>query len=143
MLARFFMEVYEGHMEQLYGMHVGSEADWRGYVTGILRGEAGRFMPEASLVALEGERLVGAILVSHWMGSPMVTELGVAPDRRRRGLAHALLSAASTRLASLEETHWSLYVTVGNEGAISLYRGFGFDQSGGQTVTARFVETPP
>ena len=139
-LAHFFKEVYEGHMEQAYGMHVGSEEDWRGYVTGILRGEAGRFMPEASFVALGDGRLAGAILVSHWMGTPMVTELGVAPDRRRRGIARALLAASSTRLASLEEPRWALYVTVGNEPAVALYRALGFGQRGGRTVTARLAE---
>ncbi len=102
-LTRFFMDVYEGHLEQAFGMHVGSEEDWRGYLTGILRGETGRFMPEASYVALEGDRLTGAILVSHWMGSPMVSEVGSAPDHRRRGIARALLAAASTRLAALGE----------------------------------------
>ncbi len=126
-------------MEQAHGIHVGSEEDWRGYVTGILRGDAGRFMPESSFVAVEGERLVGAVLVSHWMGSPMIAELGVSPDRRRRGIAHALLSTASTRLARLEERRWSLYVTEGNDPAIALYRAFGFDQAGGQTVTARLA----
>ncbi len=136
-LSRFFMDVYAGHMEQAYGMHVGSEEDWRGYVTGILRGEAGRFMPEASFVALEGDRLTGAILVSHWMGAPMVAELGVAADRRRQGIARALLSTASTRLAALEEPRWALYVTVGNDPAIRLYRGFGFEAAGAETVTAR------
>jgi len=139
-LARFFMDVYEDHMEQLYGMHTGSEEDWRGYMTGILRGETGRFMPEASYVSLEGDRLVGAILLSHWMGSPLVSELGVARDRRRHGIATALLSAASTRLAALDEPRWALYVTVGNEPAIALYRRLGFAQAGGQTVTARLVE---
>ncbi len=138
-LARFFMDVYEGHLEQAYGMHVGSEEDWRGYVTGILRGESGRFMPEASFVSLDGDRLTGAILVSHWMGAPMVAELGVSPERRHQGIAHALLSAASTRLAALDEARWALYVTVGNEAAITLYRGFGFAQAGGQTVTARLA----
>ncbi len=137
LLTRFFMDVYHGHLEQAYGMHVGSEEDWRGYVTGILRGDAGRFMPEASYVAVDGDRLTGAILVSHWMGSPMVPELGVAPDRRRQGVARALLSAASTRLAALDEPRWALYVTVGNHAAIALYRAFGFDSVGGQTVTAR------
>jgi GNAT superfamily N-acetyltransferase len=136
-LTHFFMSVYEGHLEQSYGMHVGSEEDWRGYVTGILRGETGRFMPEASFVSLDRDRLTGAILVSHWMGSPMVAELGVAPDRRRKGLGRALLSAASTRLAALDEGRWALYVTVGNEPAIALYRGFGFEPAGGQTVTAK------
>ncbi len=142
LLARFFMDAYQGHMEQAYGMHVGSEEDWRGYVTGVLRGDAGRFMPEASYVAMDGDRLTGAILVSHWMGSPMVTELGVAPDRRRQGVARALVSAASTRLAALDEPRWALYVTVGNDPAVALYRGFGFEPAGGQTVTAR-LEGPP
>lgn len=136
-LAEFFMEVYAGHMEQQFGMHVGSEADWRGYVTGILRGETGRFMPDASFVSLAGDRLEGAILVSHWMGSPLISEIGVAADRRRRGVARALLAAASTRLAQLDEPRWALYVTVGNEPAIRLYRAFGFASAGGQTVTAK------
>ena len=139
-LSRFFQEVYEGHLEQRYGMHVGSAEDWRGYVTGILRGEAGRFMPDASFVALEGDRLAGALLVSHWMGMPMVTELGVAPDRRHRGIARALLSAASTRLVSVEEPRWALYVTLGNEPAIALYERFGFAPAGARTVTARLAE---
>ena len=139
-LARFFMDVYHDHMEQMYGMHVGSEEDWRGYMTGILRGETGRFMPEASYVSLDGDRLMGAILLSHWMGSPMVSELGVAQDHRRRGIATALMSAASTRLAALEEPRWALYVTAGNEPAIALYHRMGFAQAGGQTVTARLEE---
>lgn len=141
-LARFFMDAYEGHLEQAYGMHVGSDEDWRGYITGILRGESGRFMPEASYVSLEGERLVGAILLSHWMGSPLISELGVAPDRRGRGIGRALLSAASTRLAALDEARWALYVTLGNDPAIALYRSFGFEQAGGQTVTARLDAVP-
>ena len=142
-LARFFMEVYEGHIEQAYGMHTGSEDDWRGYVTGILRGDAGRFLPDASFVALEGDRLAGAILVTHWMGAPMVTEIGVAPSRRRRGLGRALLSAASTRLAAVDEPRWALYVTEGNEPALALYRSFGFQPAGGRTVTARLPAAAP
>ena len=140
-LARFFQGVYEGHLEQQLGMHVGTEDDWRGYITGILRGETGRFMPEASFVSLEGDRLAGALLLSHWMGSPLVAELGVAADHRRRGIARALLAAAATRLASLEEPRWALYVTLGNDPAIALYRGLGFSQVGGQTVTARSDES--
>ncbi|HYM39607.1 MAG TPA: GNAT family N-acetyltransferase [Thermoplasmata archaeon] len=136
-LATFFRDVYEGHMEQAYGLHVGSVEYWREFVTGILRGGTGRFMPEASFVALEGERLTGAILVAYWMEGPLVAELGVVPDRRRQGVARALLSAASTRLVALEEPRWALYVTEGNEPAIRLYRAFGFEQVGGQTVTAR------
>ncbi len=142
-LAHFFREVYEGHMEQSFGMHVGSEDDFRRLVTAILRGETGRFMPEASFVALEGERLTGAVLLTHWMDVPLVAELGVVPDWRRRGVGRALLSAASTRLAALGDARWALYVTVGNDAAISLYRAFGFEQAGGETVTARLEGATP
>ena len=136
-LPAFLRAVYEGHMEQQHGMHVGTEEDWRGYVTGLLRGESGRFMPDASFVALDGPRLAGAILVTHWMGRPLIAELGVARDARGRGLGRTLTLAASGRLADLGEPSWALYVTVGNDPAIRLYESLGFRQIGGGTVTAR------
>jgi len=86
-------------------------------------------MPDVSYVALEGDRIVGAILVTHWMGAPLVAELGVAKDRRRKGLGRALLEATMHRLAYLDEPGLSLYVTVGNDPAISLYRSLEFARS--------------
>ena len=87
--------------------------------------------------ALEGDRIVGAILVTHWMGMPLVAELGVAKDRRGRGVGRALLEAAMGRLAGRDEPRLALYVTVGNDAATNLYRSLGFTQVGGQSVTAR------
>jgi GNAT superfamily N-acetyltransferase len=136
-LTKFLMDVYDGHLEQQYGMHVGSEDEWRGYVGGLFKGDSGRYMPDVSYVALEGDRIVGAVLVTHWMGSPLVAELGVAKDRRGKGIGRALVEATMHRLALLEEPHLSLYVTVGNDPAVSLYRSLGFVQVGGQSVTAR------
>lgn len=136
-LTKFLMEVYDGHMEQQYGMHVGSEEEWRGYLAGLLKGDSGRFMPDASYVILEEDRIVGSILVTHWMGMPLVAELGVAKDRRGRGLGRALLEQSMTRLAGLDETRIALYVTLSNDPAIALYRSLGFEQVGGQSVTAR------
>lgn len=136
-LTKFLMDVYDGHIEQQYGMHVGSEDEWRGYVGGLFKGDSGRYMPDVSYVALEGDRIVGAVLVTHWMGAPLVAELGVAKDRRGNGIGRALVEATMHRLALLEEPHLSLYVTVGNDPAISLYRSLGFVQVGGQSVTSR------
>ena len=137
-LTRFLMDVYEGHMEQAFGMHVGSETEWREYVIGTMKGtEAGRFLPDASFVVVDGERLVGAILTTHWMGMPLVSELGVAQERRRRGLGRALLRAAMDRLAQVGESRIALYTTLGNDPAIALYASEGFAQAGGRTVTAR------
>ncbi len=136
-LTKFLMEVYDGHIEQRYGMHVGPEDEWRGYVTGIFKGDSGQYMPDASYVALEGERIVGAVLITDWMGMPLVAELGVAKDRRGRGIGRALLQAAMNRLARREEPRVALYVTLGNDPAIALYRSMGFVQVGGESITAR------
>lgn len=136
-MTKFLMDVYEGHMEQAFGMHVGPEEEWRGYVGGLFKGDSGRYMPDASYVALEGDRIVGAILVTYWMGKPLVAELGVAKDHRGKGLGRSLLEAALARLAALGEPRLALYVTVGNDPAIGLYRSLGFAQVGGQSVTAR------
>lgn len=136
-LTKFLMDVYEGHIEQQYGMHVGTEEEWRGYVAGLLKGDSGRFMPDASYVALESDRIIGAILVTHWMGMPLVSELGVAKDRRGRGIGRTLLETSMGRLAGVDEARLSLYVTRGNDPAIGLYRSLGFAQVGGESVTAR------
>ncbi|OGS47417.1 MAG: hypothetical protein A3K66_06485 [Euryarchaeota archaeon RBG_16_67_27] len=139
-LTRFLMDVYEGHLEQAFGMHVGSEGEWREYVIGTMKGtEAGRFLPDASFVVVDGDRLVGAILLTHWMGVPLVSELGVARDRRRRGLGRALLRAGIDRLGQVGEPRIALYTTVGNDPAVGLYESEGFAPAGGQTVTAKLA----
>lgn len=136
-LTKFLMDVYDGHMEQAHGIHTGPEDEWRGYVTGLFKGDSGQYMPDASYVILEGDRIVGAILITHWMGMPLVAELGVAKDRRGKGLGRALLQASMHRLAAREEPRIALYVTIGNDPAIALYRQVDFVQVGGQSVTAR------
>ncbi len=136
-LTAFLMEVYDGHIEQRYGLHAGSFEEWQQYVGGLLKGDSGRFMPDASFVVLEGSRIGGAVLVTHWMGMPLVAELGVAKDRRGKGLGRALLQGAMNRLEGLGENRLALYVTLGNDPALALYRSMGFVQVGGQAVTAR------
>ncbi len=136
-LTEFLMAVYEGHMEQQYGLHTGTEEEWREYVGGLLKGDSGRFMPDASFVGMDGTGIAGAILLTHWMGMPLVAELGVAKGRRGQGLGRGLLQAAMNRLEGLGERRLALYVTIGNDAAVALYRSAGFVQVGGQSVTAR------
>src|SRR5437867_12057153 len=57
-LTAFLMQVYDGHMEQQHGIHVGAEEEWRGYAAGIFKGDSGEYMPVASYVALGGGRIV-------------------------------------------------------------------------------------
>src|SRR5205823_1157854 len=84
-LTQFFVDAYEGHIEQQFGMHTGSDEEWRGYVGGLFKGDSGQYLPDASYVALEGDRIVGAILVTHWMGMPLVAESRIARPLHRAG----------------------------------------------------------
>lgn len=135
-IVAFLMGVYEGHIEQRFGMHVGTEAEWREYVTGIWKGDSGGYLPRASWAAKDDMGLTGVALTTEWMGAPLLAELGVRKDRRGQGLGRALVLATLGALADLGHDRLGLYVTVGNDPAMGLYEGLRFRQVGGRTVTA-------
>ena len=135
-IMHFFMGVYEGHIEQTFGMHVGSEAEWRDYVTGIWKGDSGTYLPLASWAVRDPTGVAGVTLASHWMGSPLLSELGVRKDRRGEGMGRALVVQTMNALADLTYDRLGLYVTVGNDAAMALYKGLGFIQIGGRSVNA-------
>lgn len=126
---------YEGHMEQSFGMHVGSRDDWIGYVRAIFDGEVGRYLANASFVSESDGTIHAAILNTHWMGSPLIADLGVRPDARRRGLGKALVLRTMNALSHMGEDKLALYVTLGNEPAIRLYDRLGFRVVGGRSVS--------
>jgi [ribosomal protein S18]-alanine N-acetyltransferase len=74
--------------------------------------------------------LVGYLVLSRYVDAWHVMNIAVAPERRRQGIASALLRQL------LEETRgdlrrgYTLEVRVSNVGAISLYEGFGFRPKG-------------
>ncbi|TLZ64810.1 MAG: GNAT family N-acetyltransferase [Methanobacteriota archaeon] len=135
-IVRFLMHVYEGHIEQQFGMHTGSDGEWRDYVTGIWKGDSGTYLPVASWAARDSAGLSGVALVTHWMGSPLLSELGVRGDARRRGLGRALVVQSMNALVDLGYDRLGLYVTVGNNPAVNLYKALGFRQVGGRSVNA-------
>src|SRR5881396_310360 len=135
-VLRFLMAVYEGHIEQQFGMHVGSETEWREYVTGIWKGDSGAYLPVASWAARDAAGLTGVALTTHWMGSPLLSELGVRRDARRKGLGRALVVQTMNALVDLGYDRLGLYVTVGNGPALALYTSLGFTQVGGRSVSA-------
>jgi len=135
-VAVFLNGVYEGHIEQAFGMHVGTPAEWRDYVTSIWKGESGTYAPLASWLTRDDAGLAGVSLATVWMGAPLVSEIGVRKDRRGQGLARALLTATENALVDLGHDRLSLYVTLGNDPAIRLYDRMGFHQVGARTVSA-------
>src|SRR3990170_3387701 len=134
-VTALLVAVYDGHLEQQFGMHVGSPQEWREYVTGIWKGETGTYLPLASWTARDERGLAGISLVTLWMGMPLLAEIGVRKDLRGRGLGRALLTSSLNSLADLNHDRLALYVTVGNDSAIALYKSFGFE-SVARTVTA-------
>src|SRR5581483_11145274 len=72
------------------------------------------------LGAFEGDDLVGYVINSRYVDAWHVMNVAVDPDRKRRGIATALL----------ERRGYTLEVRVTNDGAIALYRGLGFTPRG-------------
>ena len=101
-IALFLMAAYEGHMEQQFGMHVGSAAEWNDYVTSIWKGETGTYLPLGSWLTRDDVGIAGVALTSYWMGAPLLAEIGVRKDRRGQGIARGLLIATANALVDLD-----------------------------------------
>ena len=78
--------------------------------------------PARHLAVLEGDRPVGHVVVHPWRGVAGIYDMGVAPDRRRRGVGRALTLAAARVARSLGCRHAVLDATGEGE---PLYRGHG------------------
>lgn len=135
-VASFLMAAYEGHMEQEFGMHVGGAEEWNDYVTSIWKGENGTYLPLGSWLTRDDVGIAGVSLASHWMGAPLLAEIGVRKDRRGQGVARGLLVATTNALVDLGYDRLALYVTIGNDPAVRLYENMGFRQVGARTVSA-------
>ena len=107
----------------------GSEAEAR-LVDAIRASE--NFVPELSVVAVSGDRVVGHVMVSHvgLHDGPTVrsvaslSPLAVAPDLHGRGIGGALVRAVVARSEELGEPMVVL------EGAPAYYGRFGFEPAG-------------
>ena len=104
-------------------------------LTDELREDAG-FLPHLSLVAVEGERIVGHVIATRgWLepfGTPVLGlgPLGVLPDRQRGGVGTALVHAL---LAVAEAADERLVALLGSP---DYYRRFGFEPAAELGITA-------
>ena len=103
-------------------------ADWEA----AFGGQYGRLIPEASIVAVEGVAIIGAVatvLDAPWDNTPpgpFIIELFVHPGWRRQGIAEVLMCRALAALHSAGYSSAGLRVDVGNEPARCLYKKLGF-----------------
>lgn len=93
------------------------------------------------LIARSGRQVVG--YAGLWIvpdpegDQAHVTNVAVAPERRRSGVATALLRALAERAIARGCVAWTLEVRASSTGAQELYRRFGFAPAG---VRARYYE---
>lgn len=82
--------------------------------------------PGAVLVAVEDGRVVGTVIAG-WDGwRAHLYRLAVLPQERRRGIARALLDAASRRLTALGARRLDAMVLEGNDGGRHLWDAAGY-----------------
>lgn len=93
---------------------------------GLLHGDVGRWLPEASYGIEENGRLIAQTLANDLEGG-LITEVGVDPAYRRRGLARRLLPLTIEALRSAGFGVPRLVVTMWNPGAVRLYESLGFE----------------
>jgi len=74
--------------------------------------------------------LVGYLVLSRYVDAWHVMNVAVAPERRREGIASALLQHLLAETRGDAQRGYTLEVRVSNVGAISLYERFGFRPKG-------------
>lgn len=82
------------------------------------------------LVALEDGRVVGYAGLMFVVGDAHVTNIAVAPQHTRRGIATRLLAELAWEAIARGSEALTLEVRVSNVGAQALYREFGFIPAG-------------
>lgn len=97
-------------------------------------GAYGDLIESATLVAVEEDQLIGAVMTvrgAPWDGvpdSPFIIELFVDPTHRRRGIARSLLSHAMSSLREIGANRVGLRVDADDEAAVALYTQMGFTE---------------
>jgi len=109
----------------LFATTLDQREDARRGTHGLLHGEVGRWIPEASFGIEEGGRLIAHTLANDLEGG-LITEVGVDPSFRHQGFARRLLPFTIDALRSAGFEAPRLVVTMRNTRAVELYLKVGF-----------------
>jgi GNAT superfamily N-acetyltransferase len=129
-LARLFWEAYDDNPgdRALFRHHPDAREDARYSVDQLLHGGVGQFWHDASFAVpdpKEPGRLLAATIVNEF-GGPLLAEVAVAPDARRRGYARRLILESTGAVRSRTAVPLRLVVTLRNRRAYRLYRSLGW-----------------
>ena len=98
----------------------------RDYFEGFFGEKRGEWCPNASCVALDGDRIAAAALVKIRGDGPLLDCLFSRPDRFRNGLATAAATFAVNRLASAGHRTLKSCASLANESSNAWHARFGF-----------------
>ena len=131
-LAKLLEEAYAADPAEraLFAQRSDPREEARTGVHGLLRGGVGDWLPWASFGVTDSSRIVGATLVNQFHG-PLISEVMVSPEFRRRGIARALLVASLRSLASHGAEAARLVASRENTNAVQLYESVGFSPDPG------------
>jgi GNAT superfamily N-acetyltransferase len=122
-LAALMLDAYQGTVDADGSETVEVAED---EVTGWFAGRSGTPLLDHSYVAVEGDRLTSAVLVSRHDGAALIAYVMTAADRKGRGLATGLVQRSMLSLARVREPSVELWVTAGNAPAERIYERLGF-----------------
>ena len=93
--------------------------------------------PNAVLVAIEGDRILGTLIVGWdgWRGG--FYRLAVLPDRRRQGIARRLVHDGEHQLVALGARRLAVFAVTGDPGAVEFWKAAGYEP---QTDRQRLVK---
>jgi ribosomal protein S18 acetylase RimI-like enzyme len=108
-----------------------------------IAGYAGRIVRFAHRIeAWDRDVLVGLVAIycnAADREEAFITNVSVAPDHRRRGIAHRLVEGAITYAREMDFARVALEVDVSATEALKLYATTGFKQTGGDGKTLRLT----
>ena len=81
-------------------------------------------------VAVDGENVLGYVGMQYVLDEGYISNVAVAPEHRRKGIADMLLNALHEKAAELKLSFVSLEVRASNAPAISLYSKHGYMEEG-------------
>ncbi len=134
-LAGQFFQAYHAAFRERPGFPGYSAQEWISR-----RNEDENAISEWSLLARVGNMPVGFVHSDKEHPDAYISQIGVIPEQRRRGLASALLVESMRRMQADGETAAQLVVHINNPGAIQTYARLGFVTRGRRARYERVLE---
>lgn len=126
-LSKLDWEAYRGTVDE--SLLFENEDENRKLIRSLLSGEYGPLITDASLCVLKDGKPVGMIAVTDMGEASFVADIVVSSEMRGKGIGSYLLLNAMKVSRKLKKEEMMLWVSEGNDSALSMYKKSGFTVS--------------